>query len=111
MSSDFGGLEQEDILIKEFPTTQEPLMIRAEIEIDGKKLHLKDIGIFPKDSRRIEITQQDLNGILEQLKQEAKEQGFDNLRITGRRVSGSSFTPSNINYGKKIDISFDLTKE
>jgi hypothetical protein len=108
--TNFGGLEPEDVFIKEFPTSQEPLTFRGEIGIEGNTLHLKDIGIFPSESRRINVTQTELRKIFSDLKQQAKTEGFEKLRITGRRSSGASFDSTNINSGKRIDVTWDLTE-
>jgi len=104
----FGGVEPEDIFIKEFPTAREPLVFRGEVEIDGSTLHLKDIGIFPAQSRRASASISELRGIFDQLAEQARSEGFNKLRITGVRVSGVSFDPTNINSARRIDITWDL---
>lgn len=106
---DFEGVQPGDLFIKEFPTLKEPLTFRSEVQIDGKILHLKDIGIFPAESRRVTASQIELRNIFKELRQQAKAGGFEQLRITGRRSSGASFDPTNINSGRRIDITWDLT--
>jgi len=68
----FGGVEPEDIFIKEFPTAREPLIFRGEVEIDGSTLHLKDIGIFPAQSRRASASISEFRGIFDQLAEQAR---------------------------------------
>jgi Pretoxin HINT domain len=104
----FGGIEPEDLYIKDFPTSQEPITFRAEIEINSKTLHLKDIGVFPSQSRRISVSPTEIRGIIKELRKQAKAEGFEKLRITGKRSSGASFDPNDINSGNRIDRTWDL---
>ena len=85
-------------------TSQGPIGILAEVTIAGKLLHLKDMVIYGQGR---------LSGLLHELLQaktqlfnEAKAAGFETLRLTGQRVSGSS----SANPGKTVDVIIDLTK-
>ena len=76
----------------------------AEVVITGKVLHLQDVVIYGQGQ---------LSGLLRELLQaktqlinEAKVAGFDTLRMTRRRVPGSS----SAHPGKAIDVTIDLTK-
>jgi hypothetical protein len=76
----------------------------AEVIIIDKVLHLQDVVIYGQGQ---------LSGLLRELLQaktqlinEAKAAGFDILRITGRRVPGSS----SAHPGKTVDVTIDLTK-
>ncbi len=107
--SSFNGFGNEEILIKEFPTSQGFVEVSAEVVIEGKILHLKSLGIFPKGIRGVNLSQKEIMESLNILKKEATSEGFEKLRITGRRVSGATFDGS-ISSGKTIDRTFDLTK-
>jgi hypothetical protein len=85
-------------------TSKGPVGMLAEVVITGKVLHLQDVVIY---------AQGQLSGLLRELLQaktqlvnEAKAAGFDTLRITARRVPGSSSAYP----GKTIDVTIDLTR-
>ena len=85
-------------------TSKGPVGILAEVAVTGKVLHLQDVVIYGQGQ---------LSGLLRELLQakmqlinEAKAAGFDTLRMTGRRVPGSS----SAHPGKAIDVTIDLTK-
>jgi len=85
-------------------TSKGPVGMLAEVIIIDKVLHLQDVVIYGQGQ---------LSGLLRELLQaktqlinEAKAAGFDILRITGRRVPGSS----SANPGKTVDVTIDLTK-
>ena len=49
---------------------------------------MANIGVFPANTRRLNVGNRELLNIRDRLAAEAKAAGFDRLRITGRRVSG-----------------------
>ena len=75
----------------------------AQVDIEGKTLHLRDIAIYPKGTQRIDIGARDVLALRQQLADEAKQMGFEKLHITGLRYSGA-------NPGKEVDLWIDLTK-
>jgi hypothetical protein len=85
-------------------TSKGPVGILSEVIITDKVLHLQDVVIYGQGQ---------LSGLLRELLQAktqlihaAKVAGFDTLRITGRRVPGSS----SAHPGRAIDVTIDLTK-
>ncbi|GAA6614889.1 hypothetical protein [Scytonema sp. NUACC26] len=100
--SNFSGFEDEEVLLKEFATSKGSLEVAAEVSIEGKTLKLKNISIFPKDVRRLELSTREVLELKNQLVQEVKATGFDRLQITGKRVSRA-------NLGKNV-VDIDLTK-
>ena len=85
-------------------TSKGPVGVLVEVVITDKVLHLQDVTIYGQGQ---------LSGLLGELLQAktqlidaAKVAGFDTLRITGRRVPGSSSARP----GKIIDVTIDLTQ-
>ena len=75
----------------------------AEVVMSGKTLHLKDIAIFPRGAESLSIGAREVAALRNQLAAEARSLGFEQLRITGQRISGA-------NPGKAVDLLIDLTK-
>ena len=73
----------------------------AEVEIAGHTLHLKSIAVFPRGAESLKIGAREMMELRNQIAQEAKALGFDELRITGTRSTGA-------NPGKQVDLSMDL---
>lgn len=92
-----------EIITREFATTKGTIEMAAEIAIKGKQLHLKDIAIYPKGEKILNMGTKAMVALKDVLAKEAKELGFSELRITGTRLSGA-------NPGKVVDITIDLTK-
>jgi hypothetical protein len=90
-----------DIIIKEYQTSKGTVEVAAEVVIEGKTLHLKDIAVYPRGSERIDVGMRDMVNIARQAGQEAKSQGFEKLCITGVRYSGA-------NPGKEVDFTMNL---
>jgi RHS repeat-associated protein len=107
--SSFSGVANEEILLREFSTSRGALEMAAEVSIEGTTLRLQNLSIFPKDVQRLKIPESEILKLKNQLIQEAKDAGFEQLQITGRRVSGASFDGT-LSSGKKINITIDLTK-
>ena len=75
----------------------------AEVVIQEKTLHLKDAAVYPRGSGRLELGVREMMALRDQLAQEARELGFERLRITGIRYSGA-------NPGKMVDIVMELER-
>lgn len=77
----------------------------AEIEIDGDGLILKDITIYPiGEELPNEIGLREFKSCLNVIKQQAKNQGFNQLQIIGQRAQHST----SANPGSIINRIFDL---
>jgi RHS repeat-associated protein len=92
-----------DIILKEFQTSKGMLDVAAEVQVVGQTLHLKDIAVFPRGTEVLSLGTREVAALRNQLAQEARSFGFDQLRITGTRISGA-------NPGKTVDTTIDLTK-
>jgi hypothetical protein len=86
-----------------FKTSKGFVNVDAEIAKNGGQLHLKDIAVFPESGPSIKPGVSEVLQIRDLLSTEARAQGFNQLRITGQRISGA-------NSGKLIDTTIDLTK-
>lgn len=86
-------------------TSQGPVQIYADIVVQGSKVTLKDLLVYPQNSAT------NLSGVFKELIRargdlirELKSQGFNELRIAGERVANSSSK----NPGHQIDITIPL---
>lgn len=92
-----------DVIAKEFATGAGTVSMMAEAVVSGKTLHLKDIGRLPKDAQVLQVGTKGMLELLQKLKVEAQQLGFNQLRITGLRFSGAK-------PGKEVDLLIDLTE-
>jgi hypothetical protein len=79
------------------------LDVAAEAQVVGQTLHLKDIAVFPRGADALNLGTREVMALHNQLAQEARALGFDQLRITGTRITSA-------NPGKAVDVLIDLTK-
>ena len=77
--------------------------VAAEARVVGRTLHLKDIAVFPRGTDALSLGTREVAALRNQLAAEARDLGFEQLRITGTRISGA-------NPGKVVDVVIDLTK-
>jgi RHS repeat-associated protein len=89
-----------DIITREFKTAKGMVDLAAEAVVEGKQLHLKDIAVFPRGAK-LEVGSGEVFAMRQQLADEARALGFDQLRITGTRLSGAK-------PGKAVDVTIDL---
>jgi RHS repeat-associated protein len=92
-----------DVITREFSTGVGTVSMMAEAVVSGQRLHLKDIAVYPKDAKVLEVGTKGMLDPVNQLKAQARELGFTELRITGLRLSGAK-------PGKKVDLLLDLTE-
>ena len=98
------GFPEGEIVIREYKTLEGSIEVSGEvvIENDGKTLHMSNIGIFPANIRRLNVGNRELLNIRNRLATEVKAAGFEQLRITGRRVSGATFDGT-LSSGRSIE--------
>ena len=94
----------EELFEQGFKVGDDVIEILAEVAVEGKTLHLKDIAVFPRGAEKADIGKEGVFAIRKQLTQLAKDAGFEQLRITGVRTSGAK-------KGKEVDIIIDLLQE
>jgi len=75
----------------------------ADAFIDGANLHLKDIAVYPIGAKSFDLGLREVVQLKNQLVAEARELGFETLRITGERLTGA-------NPGHVVDIFINLVK-
>jgi RHS repeat-associated protein len=92
-----------DVILREFQTSKGTLDVAAQAQVVDRTLHLKDIAIFPRGTEPLKLGTREVAALRNQLAQEARGLGFNELRITGTRISGA-------NPGKQVDLTIDLTK-
>lgn len=71
--------------------------------IDGAKLHLRDFSVFGADAERVNVGTGEMVRMTRQLIDAAKAQGFEQITISGVRISGA-------NPGHVFEVVRDLTK-
>ncbi|KPA13932.1 hypothetical protein MHK_005848 [Candidatus Magnetomorum sp. HK-1] len=98
--NNFEAIQSGDIVDFALETSKGIVDIAAELEIDGKTLHLKDLIIYPRGKTILTGLTREFLSLRTQLINTAKILGFSTLKITGKRVEKST----SANPGKEIDI-------
>jgi hypothetical protein len=80
-----------------FQTSAGEIGLLAEIQILETTLWLKDIAVYPTQVDQIRIGTREARNCLNQIMEWALTQGFQELRITGERMSG-------VSKGRKVEI-------
>jgi hypothetical protein len=62
--------------------------VLAEILIDGHRLELRDIAIYPRGVDRVPVAPTTLLGWVREVADEARREGFREVRLTAMRLSG-----------------------
>ena len=75
--------------------------VLAEVVVDGHRLELRDIAIYPRGAGRLEVPVDTLLACLREVADEVRRAGFDDLRITGTRLSGAQV-------GRRVDVTIRL---
>ena len=93
-------IKNGDMVYREYLTSKGPVEMLANAKAHGDVLQLRDIAIFPRGAERLPLGSE-VHQLKRQLANEAAQQGFRRLRITGTRISGAK-------PGKKVNIKIDL---
>jgi hypothetical protein len=70
-------------------TTAGQLEVSYKVAVDGARLTLSNFSVFPVTTDRLNVGAAQMLNLTRQLIEAAKAQGFEQLRITGYRVSGA----------------------
>jgi hypothetical protein len=101
-----GGPRTGEWFERTFRTPKGAVDFLAETVVEGDTRILKDVVVYGRGPSVLTGLTKEALAARRQLVTEAKVWGFKMLRITGRRVLGSS----SANPGHTIDITIDLTK-
>jgi hypothetical protein len=96
-------LRSGDLFYRAFQTSQGFVELLAEVDVDGATLHLKDIAVYPQGAMAVTVGVGEVIVCVRQLRDEARAQGFAELRLTGVRYSGAR-------PGKSVDIRINLAR-
>jgi hypothetical protein len=100
-----GGLEPGGLFEWATDIGNVRLELLAEVEVAGTALHLRDVAVFPSGTGQAVVGAASLLRILRrELIPHVRAAGFEELRITGTRLSGSR-------PGRTLDITISLTKD
>ena len=75
----------------------------AELVVEGKTVHLKDIAIYPQGAKHLDVGTSEMMTTFRELGQEAKDLVLNSFELPGKRYSGA-------NLGRLVDILIDLTR-
>lgn len=106
MDADRVPLQTGDLFERAFPTRQGPVVLLAEVVIEGDTLILRDIVVFAESAGNLTGLTKEALAARTHLIHEAQLLGFRRLTITGRRVENSSSG----NPGHPVSFTVDLTK-
>jgi hypothetical protein len=101
-----GGTEEVNLQIVTMQTSKGLIDILYDLRTSGRTLHLKDIAIYARSGQPLRGVIRELLASRGQIREYAKELGFDKLRITGHRTLQSS----SANPGKKVDVTVKLVR-
>lgn len=89
---------------RSFETPAGRVDVLAEIVVNGSRIELRDIAVYPHDVKRLTIAPEELLGWVRLAIEEFINAGFTELRVTGTRLSG-------IRRGRRVDVVIRLRRE
>ncbi|HQU46846.1 MAG TPA: hypothetical protein PK867_28840 [Pirellulales bacterium] len=99
-------MKSGDLFERTFSTAKGDIGFLAEVMVQGKVLHLKDVVVFEESGKVLTGLTREVLAARTALIGEAIGMGFTGLRITGLRLA----TSSSAHPGHAVDIFIDLTK-
>ena len=93
-----------DLYERSFETPAGTIDVLAEIVVTGRRIDLRDIAVYPRSSIRLTVPPSELLGWARLALSELADAGFDELRVTGTRLTG-------VRPGRRLDLTFRLRKE
>lgn len=89
---------------RSFETPAGTIDVLAEIVVTGRRIELRDIAVYPRGSVRLTVPPGELLAWARLALSELADAGFDELRVTGARLSGAG-------PGRRLDLTFRLRRE
>lgn len=89
---------------RSFDTPAGRIDVLAEIVVDGSTIELRDIAVYPRGAHRLTVAPGELLGWARLALAEMADAGFEQLRVTGTRLTGAS-------PGRRVDLTIRLRKE
>ena len=89
---------------RSFDTPASRIDVLAEIVIDGSTIELRDIAVYPRGAQRLAVAPGELLAWARLALAEMADAGFEQLRVTGTRLTGAS-------PGRRVDLTIRLRKE
>lgn len=89
---------------RSFETAGSTIDVLAEIAVVGTRLELHDIAVYPRSVGRSTVSPAELVSWARFALDEFRDAGFDEVRVTGTRLSGA--TP-----GRRVDLVIRLRKD
>ena len=93
-----------ELFERSYETPDGTVDVLAEIVVDGRRLELRDIAIYPRRAGRLAVPTERLLRWLRDLEAEVRSAGFVELRITETRLSGAR-------RGRRVDVLIRLREE
>ena len=78
---------------RSFDTTDGVVDVLAEVVVDGRRVELRDMAVYPRAKGRMTVPLAEVGAA-----------GFEELRITGIRMSGAA-------PGRRVDLTIRLKKD
>jgi hypothetical protein len=93
-----------DLWERSFETANGVVDVLAEVVVDGGRVELRDIAVYPHAQLRLSVPVAEVARWLRVVVAEARQAGFDELRLTGVRMSGAA-------PGRRVDLTIRLEKD
>ena len=93
-----------DLWERSFDTADGVVDVLAEVVVDGRRVELRDMAVYPRARGRMTVPLAEVVRWLRSTAAEAGAAGFDELRITGIRMSGAA-------PGRRVDLTIRLKKD
>ena len=105
MTLDLTGLRSGRLFEAGFAIEGVRIELLAEVEISGTTLHLRDLAVYPVGTRRASVGLVPLLRVVRiELLAGARAAGFEQLRISGARLSGTD-------PGRIVELTIDLMRK
>jgi hypothetical protein len=85
-------------------TSSGTIDVLAEIVADGTSIELRDIAVYPRAVGSLKVAPADLLRWARMALDELAQAGFEELRVTGTRLSGAR-------RGRRVDLRIRLRRE
>ncbi|MFN0091274.1 MAG: hypothetical protein ACKVWR_13560 [Acidimicrobiales bacterium] len=93
-----------DLYERSMETRAGAVDVLAEVVVDGTRIELRDIAVYPRNAGRLQVSTAELLGWARLALAELAAAGFEELHVTGTRLSGAR-------RGRRVDVRIRLRTE